>query len=256
MKGYEKLSDVFTRAHKQASEGKGAERHATEAPFHEQPMMQVTGMVGSGFPLGQAIKKIVESQGMPPDRAVNELLGAICYLAGGIIHLEAANDNQPQPEVYFEPIMKHETVEYLDEHYNLIDVGVGTIIPDNWIKVPEGAEACMDFGDGYTFYRYNFSEGCRKGDYCFKKCLYTLDRLKKNGGRIVWQRNKPAKPSRDCWYHSLANLERGGSVTIGGVKVTFDNNGIFRTLANIGGFESWFNTDSLNAILDHLSQGN
>ncbi|QKN87934.1 hypothetical protein Alexa_053 [Acinetobacter phage vB_AbaP_Alexa] len=99
MKGYEKLDDVLARAFKQASEGKGKERHANDLPFHEQPMQQVNRMVGVGFSHGQAIKKIVESQNMPPEQAVHELLGAICYIAGGIITLEAANDNaDPQPD--------------------------------------------------------------------------------------------------------------------------------------------------------------
>lgn len=97
MKGYEKLDDVLARAYKQASEGKGKDRHATPAPFHEQPMQQVNGMVGVGFSNGQAIKKIIESQNMAPEKAVHELLGAICYLAGSIITIETP-----------------ETVEYLD----------------------------------------------------------------------------------------------------------------------------------------------
>lgn len=88
VKGYEKLDDVLARAYNQASQGKGAERHANELPFHEQPMQQVANQVGRGFLLGQAIKKIIEAQGLPADRAVAEMLGAINYIAGAVIHLE------------------------------------------------------------------------------------------------------------------------------------------------------------------------
>jgi hypothetical protein len=87
--GYESLAEVFCRAFEQAAKGKGAERHADDMPFHEQPMQWIADAVGPGFLLGQAIKKVHESQALPRDRAVNELLGAINYLAGAVIHLEA-----------------------------------------------------------------------------------------------------------------------------------------------------------------------
>lgn len=136
MKGYEKLDDVLSRAFKQASEGKGAERHANELPFHEQPMQQVNAMVGVGFSHGQAIKKIVESQNMAPEKAVHELLGAICYLAGSIITIEAANDNRSDVPV-------SEMHEYLDENFHLqmvddLDYMLGNF-PRKWLKVPKGA---------------------------------------------------------------------------------------------------------------------
>lgn len=88
MQGYEKLDDVLARAFKQASEGKGAERHANDLPFHEQPMQQIANQVGRGFLLGQAIKKVVEAQSLSPEHAVAEMLGAINYIAGAVIHLE------------------------------------------------------------------------------------------------------------------------------------------------------------------------
>lgn len=179
MKGYEKLDDVLARAFQQASQGKGKERHANDLPFHEQPMQQIANQVGRGFLLGQAIKKLVESQGLPPEKAVAEQLGAICYIAGSIIHLEASNDNQPQPEVRFEPIIKNATVEYLDENYQLIDADVGIEIPDNWIRVPEGAE---DFRSNRKFYKENgvkfFSF---TGEWIFSE--------QTGKSSILWQRN-------------------------------------------------------------------
>ena len=106
--GYEELGAVLRRAFIQAAHGKGKERHAQNLPFTQQPMQQLISLYGVGFALGQAAKKAQESQRLPVDRAVNELLGAINYLAGAVIALEgngqpvakpvpvAANDNQPQ----------------------------------------------------------------------------------------------------------------------------------------------------------------
>jgi len=83
---YTKLSEVFDEAFEQASAGKGKERHASEGvPFEEQPIGTITNYVGLGFPLGQAIKKITESQRLSPDMARAELLGAINYIALAII---------------------------------------------------------------------------------------------------------------------------------------------------------------------------
>lgn len=97
--GYETLAHVLNRAYQQAVSGKGAERHAQSAPFHQQPMQLLCNLYGRGFALGQAAKKMQEAQRLPVDRAVHELLGAINYIAGAIIHLEGndgptpANDN-------------------------------------------------------------------------------------------------------------------------------------------------------------------
>ena len=53
-----------------------------------KPIMEIGRMVGSGYPLGQAMKKAQESARMPPDRAKAELLGAINYLAAAYLLLE------------------------------------------------------------------------------------------------------------------------------------------------------------------------
>jgi hypothetical protein len=94
--GYEALASVLIRAHAQAASGKGAERHAQGQPFDQQPMQQLIKLYGPGFALGQAAKKAQESQRLPKDRAVAELLGAINYLAGAVIALE----NQPEPKEF------------------------------------------------------------------------------------------------------------------------------------------------------------
>lgn len=87
--GYEKLMDVLARAFNDAAFGKGKNRHAQGHPFHEQPMQKLCQLYGVGFALGQAGKKMQESQRMQTDAAVRELLGAINYIAGAIIYLEA-----------------------------------------------------------------------------------------------------------------------------------------------------------------------
>ena len=85
---YSTLRNVLDRAFEQASSGKGQERHGQNLPFDKQPMQQIQDLVGEGFALGQAIKKMQESQRLSHDAAIRELLGAINYIAGVIIHKE------------------------------------------------------------------------------------------------------------------------------------------------------------------------
>ncbi len=87
--GYELLADVLERAYNQAALGKGKERHANGEPFDEQVMQDGARRFGVGALLFQAFKKSEESQRLPLDRGVNELLGAIVYLAGAVIRREA-----------------------------------------------------------------------------------------------------------------------------------------------------------------------
>lgn len=88
--GYESLADVLTRAYQQATTGKGAERHAGNRPFTEQPMQAISGLLGSADGLlYQAMKKIQESKRLDKDAGIRELLGAINYLGGAVIYLEA-----------------------------------------------------------------------------------------------------------------------------------------------------------------------
>ena len=85
---YASLSNVLRRAYNQASSGKGQERHGQDLPFAKQPMQLIQDLCGEGFALGQAMKKMQESQRLPHDAAIRELLGAINYIAGAIIHKE------------------------------------------------------------------------------------------------------------------------------------------------------------------------
>ncbi len=88
---YDSLNDVLRDAYTQASSGKGHERHGCGLPFDEQPMQRLIELYGLGFALGQAGKKMQEAQRMDVDAAKRELLGAINYIAGAIIHLEKTN---------------------------------------------------------------------------------------------------------------------------------------------------------------------
>ncbi len=111
--GYEKLADVLQRAYDQASAGKGKERHAGDLPFHEQPMQQIGDLVGEGFMLGQAIKKLQESQRLPAGRAIAERLGAINYIAGSIIFLEKLAKQTTSVEI---PGMQLDIDAFLKDH--------------------------------------------------------------------------------------------------------------------------------------------
>jgi hypothetical protein len=84
---YESLSDVLNEAYEQAARGKGKERHAENDVYEEQPIMWIEKYFKS-YQLGQAVKKVHESQRLPKEQAINELLGAINYLAARVIFLK------------------------------------------------------------------------------------------------------------------------------------------------------------------------
>lgn len=100
--GYETLAAVLREAYAQAATGKGAERHANDLPFHEQPMQQIARRRGLGFLLGQVDKKTEEAQGMLErgDRAAwrREILGAINYLAGALIYTDGLSESSETKE--------------------------------------------------------------------------------------------------------------------------------------------------------------
>lgn len=82
----EALLRAFAGAYAQASTHKGAERHAVGRDFLEQPLFEIMrGLGNDGFALGQALKKLQESERLPWERALEELRGAIVYLAAALL---------------------------------------------------------------------------------------------------------------------------------------------------------------------------
>lgn len=82
---YTTLRDILNEAYDQAATGKGKERHANDRPWSAQPIAEIGRMVGVGFNLGQAMKKMQEASRMEGETAVRELLGAIVYAASAVM---------------------------------------------------------------------------------------------------------------------------------------------------------------------------
>ena len=93
---YSSLKRVLDMAYDQASSGKGKERHANNDTFESQPICQIPRYQGSiDFVTGQAIKKCLEVTKLPTvDAKIRELLGAINYIAAGIIVLQEGSDGK------------------------------------------------------------------------------------------------------------------------------------------------------------------
>lgn len=93
--GFDDLALTLSEAFDQAAHGKGAARHGLGQPFAAQPMQQLIRLNGLGFATGQASKKASEALRMlasgntSAEAAVNELLGAIVYLAAAVVAVRA-----------------------------------------------------------------------------------------------------------------------------------------------------------------------
>jgi len=61
VEGYEPLAEVLIDALNQSQDGKGKRCHSNNKPFLEQPIMVEGRMVGPGFLVGQARKKLLEA---------------------------------------------------------------------------------------------------------------------------------------------------------------------------------------------------
>jgi hypothetical protein len=99
-KGYETLGEALAAAVEQAAVGKGAGRHSYDGElFSDQLIFEIPrrlGACGSGFLLGQAVKKIYESVRLEPERARAELLGAVNYLAAAWSRLDCGGSDAPR----------------------------------------------------------------------------------------------------------------------------------------------------------------
>lgn len=90
--GYEPLFNALMSAYQRAATGKGRQRHnpTGRVNFCDQPIMQLAKTYGTGFLLGQAAKKIEESQNLDHEANWNELLDAMVYLSAGVIRYQEA----------------------------------------------------------------------------------------------------------------------------------------------------------------------
>ena len=82
---YVELYHVLLEALTQAQSGKGYKRHSHGLAFKDQPIFSIRAIVGDGFTLGQAIKKLMEASRLSKDKKIHELLGAIIYIAAEIL---------------------------------------------------------------------------------------------------------------------------------------------------------------------------
>lgn len=94
-KQYISLIRVFEEALEQAQSGKGKERHVeNNEAFDKQQICEIGRRLGYGFNLGQAVKKIYEVKKIKDTEAkIRELLGAINYIASGIILIRELNND-------------------------------------------------------------------------------------------------------------------------------------------------------------------
>lgn len=94
---FEHFKQVLDAAYEQVTHGKGKQRHGQDFEFSEQPWKYITDGVGTGFPIGQAIKKLIEvkqyhelklntEEGLQAWK--KEALGAIVYIAMAIMWVE------------------------------------------------------------------------------------------------------------------------------------------------------------------------
>ena len=84
---YVELKEVFDLAYGEAAYGKGKDRHADNDRYEEQPIMWIERYFPS-FQLGQAVKKMHESQRLPVNDAIKELHGAMVYIAARVVYLK------------------------------------------------------------------------------------------------------------------------------------------------------------------------
>lgn len=81
---------VLEEAANQVFSGKGEERHGHGTKFEEQPWKHITDNVGTGFVLGQALKKLMELRTFTAEEKLaswrREALGAIVYIVMAILY--------------------------------------------------------------------------------------------------------------------------------------------------------------------------
>ena len=102
---YASLEGVLGEALAQAQDGKGKERHAeTGEAFEKQIILEVTRRLQKSpvaFSLGQAVKKIYETVNLGEYDAIQELYGAINYLAAAVIRYKELCDREATEDIPF-----------------------------------------------------------------------------------------------------------------------------------------------------------
>lgn len=94
---YHELRRILEDAIRVGAAGKGEARHGVVSEqWDKQPIISIQELLqNSGFALGQTIKKCQEASHFDdPQQAINELYGAIVYVAGAIKFLEKVRDEQ------------------------------------------------------------------------------------------------------------------------------------------------------------------
>lgn len=87
---YKELVRVLFMAYTQAAHGKGRERHAEDKPFHKQDIVVEAVDIGRAYNIGQARKKLKEGlTRLEGGAEIEEYLGAINYIAGAVLAVEA-----------------------------------------------------------------------------------------------------------------------------------------------------------------------
>ena len=96
---------VLADASKQVFEGKGEERHGHGLNLENQPWKLITDNVGTGFVIGQAMKKLMElktfsssstDEALTPQAYASwrrEALGVIVYTVMAIMYRDNLNDD-------------------------------------------------------------------------------------------------------------------------------------------------------------------
>jgi len=93
------LSKVAQNAVDQCLIGKGKERHGHNTSLQYQPIWQIAQNVGTGFPIGQAIKKLMELKIHEGKAWRKEAVGAIVYTMFAIMwhdYIESKEEKNEQ----------------------------------------------------------------------------------------------------------------------------------------------------------------
>ena len=93
----------------QVFEGKGDERHGHGNPFENQPWKLITDNVGTGFVIGQSLKKLMELKAFSSSNVDEKLdtvaykawrreaIGAVVYIIMGIMYRDMVNNKPSEP---------------------------------------------------------------------------------------------------------------------------------------------------------------